>query len=111
MKLKSEVAKVMNMELGAVNNLWVYKEILGLSDEEIEDYATYLPGDEGEEGEAFDLGNINPKLMNQLKADPLVRLAIQDMRDILAMKRQRDKDADRLKTVGIDREEKLSDKY
>jgi len=110
MKIKAEVAKIMSMDIGAVNNMWIYKEILGLSDEEIEDYAMYLPDDDSEE-ESFDLGNINPKLKNQINADPLVRMAVQDMRDILAMKRERDRNADRLKAVGIDREERLSDKY
>jgi len=108
LKVKAEVAEILNMKIGALNNLWIYKEVLGMDDKEIEDYASYLPKP-GEE--AFDLGNINPKLRNEINSNPLIRLAIQDMRDILALKADQDRNADRFKSVGEDRKDKLSERW
>jgi len=38
MKLKGEVAKMFVVDIGNVNDEWVYREILGFTDQDIEDY-------------------------------------------------------------------------
>jgi hypothetical protein len=108
LKVKAEVAEILGLKVGALNNLWIYKEVLGFDDAEIEDYASHLP-EPGEE--SFDLGNLNPKLRNEINNNPIIRMVMNDMRDILALKAEEDRNADRFKGAGQEREERLSERW
>jgi len=109
MKLKGEVAKFMVMDIGALNNNWIYKEILQFTDEDIEKYAAFLPEDDDSEfGERV---KMTPELIKAMQGSSIVRQAIHSIRDIVAYKQDRARQADNKKPVGVDRKEDLKDRW
>jgi len=109
MKVKAEIAKLMVMDIGALNNYWIYKEIFQMTDEDIGKYGVYFEDDDTDEfGETR---KMTPELLKAMRGSSAVRDAIHSIRDIVKYKQDRDKNADNKKTVGIERTEDLADKW
>lgn len=81
MKLKVEVAKILAVDIGAVNNKYIYYEVLGLTDEQVEMYAFLPPGEETLEYE-----QLPPETASLVKQDPQVRQILNDFKDIVSWK-------------------------
>ena len=104
MKLKAEVAKLLVVDVAAVNNTWVLEELLEFSQEEIEKYAAILPVVPGEEGL-----NLAPELAAMVKRDPYTRKILDDLKDTISWKINREKEIEGKKLIGIERSKPVGD--
>ena len=83
MKVQVEIAKILMVDINAVNNEWLYREILGFSEEEIEKYGVVMPPpDEG-------YVDIPDEVAKEMRKDPMIRTIIDDLRDIVATRNAR----------------------
>jgi hypothetical protein len=126
MKLKAEVAKVLMVDIGALNNQWLFVEVLGFDEEEIEDYGLIPDEDEPEENpfktdddeeepeeeptkdQKEMMKRMSKELKHKLKHSPYLRSVLEDLRDITAYKLDRNRRLSGMKPVGIGRKEPLS---
>lgn len=104
LKVKAEVAKFLVVDVGTLNNLWVMEELLGFSQEEIEKYAAVLPVAPGEEGL-----NLSPEVASMIRRDPYTREILDNLKDLVAWKVNREKEIEGQKLIGIERSEPLGD--
>lgn len=100
MRIKSEIAKSLAVDIGAVNNEFIYRELLGWDDEDILKYAAVLPSGDVAPGDDTHI-QLPPGLANAVRRDPEVRAMLQDMRDIITTRYERDERRKGKKRVGI----------
>lgn len=104
MKLKAEVAKILSVDVGAINNDYIYYEILEMTEEEVKKYRLVTPGT------GFDtVIDIPSEVAGKLKSDPYVRQILDDLRDIISWRKARVDALTNMKEVGIDRDKSLQD--
>ena len=104
--MKEKVAKAFVVDIGVLNNKWVLEKLLNFSQEDIEKYAAILPVEPGEEGL-----NLAPELAAMIRRDPFTRKILDDLKDTVAWKINREKEIEGKKLIGVERTEKLSDRY
>lgn len=97
-KLKAEVAKVYMVDIQALNNDWLYKEVLGLTQAEIDDYGLFLPPPEGD-GE-FELP---AEMARRVRQDPALRWILNDLKDVLDARKARSDMVANKRVVGVKR--------
>jgi len=98
-KLKAEVAKTYMVDIQALNNDWLYNEVLALSAEQVDDYGIFLPPPTEPSG-GFELP---VEIANRVRQDPSLRFILNDLKDVLGARKAR---ADLLvgkRVVGINR--------
>lgn len=125
-KLKAEVAKILMVDIGALNNQWLYVEVLGLDEEEIKEYGL-IPEDEPEEPETGfpkeppeddeedqeeeppkeTLKRWSAELKYKVKNSPYLRGVLEDMMDVVNYKMDRGKSLSGMKPMGIGRQKGL----
>ena len=89
-KTKAEIAKIYMIDIGSLNDEWLYNDVLGFSKAEIKKYATKLgktPPPPGSPGMA-----ISPHIAAAIRKNPEVRQLLNDINDIVAYKIGRDAD-------------------
>lgn len=79
MKTRVETAKILSVDIGCVNDDYIYDVILQLTDKEKEVYKTELPPMGGGPGT-----NFPPEAAKQLRKDPYVRQMVNNLRDMVA---------------------------
>lgn len=104
--VKSGIAKVLAVDAGVVNNLYIMKELLGFDDEEIQKYAAVTNDGQGDGGDGQgDMGigavQIPPQLAAMVRKDPEIRAMLHDLKDIVAARAARDEITAGKKAVGI----------
>ncbi len=97
-KLKADVAKIYMVDIQALNNDWLYKEVLGLTQEEIDDYGLFLPPPEG--GGEFTLP---AEMARRVKQDPTLRWILNDLKDVLDARKARSDMIANKRVVGVKR--------
>ena len=130
-KLKAEVAKTLMVDIGALNNQWLFIEVLGFNEKEIEDYGL-IPEEEPEEPEEPEDGfpkeppeepeeepeddeeppketlrRWNAELKHKVKNSPYLRGVLEDMMDIVHYRMDRSKKLSGMKPMGIGRQKGL----
>jgi len=104
MKIKAEVAKILAVDVGAINNEYIYYEILEMTEEEVNKYRLVTPG-----REPSDLVNIPPEVAGKLKNDPYVRQMIDDLTDIISWRKAQTDKLEGMKAVGVERNKSLKE--
>jgi len=108
--IKASIAKILAVDVGVVNNLYIMKELLGFDDDEIQKYAAMTDGDGGDGGDG-DMGmgavQIPPQLAALVRKDPEVRAMLHDLKDLVAARAMRDTLIAGKRKVGIDRKDAL----
>lgn len=96
LELKAKIARALVVDVGAVNTLYIYKELLDFDDEEIQKYAAILPPEEGEESI-----QVPPGLADAIRRDPEARAILHDLRDLVAIRSEREATMTGRRRVGI----------
>jgi len=127
MKLKAEVAEILMVKVGALNNMWLYKEVLGLDEQDIEDYGLemedepefdpFATDDEDDEDDEDDkekpeetMRRMSKELKRKVASSPYLRSILEDLKDITSYKKDRSEKMSGMKPVGVGRTESLSSK-
>jgi len=95
MKLKAEVAKTYVIDIGCLNNEWIYDKLLGFTQEEKDLYAEIFEVDDEDEGQFL----FTPEQSRQIRQDPAVRTILHNIKDLVAYKQARAADAKDKKEV------------
>jgi len=106
-EVKAKIAKIYSVDISVLNNLWIMEKLLNFSREEIEKYSVLSAEDMKEKGYSA----ISPETADLIKRDPFLRAALDNLKDLAAWELERKKELEDKKEVGIEREEKLSDKW
>lgn len=123
-KTKAEVAKILMVDIGALNNEWLFREVLNLDDEEVEKYGLEPEEEAPEDDWGFDqdgnpveppeaeaLRRMSVELKDKVKKSPYLRHILNDMKDIVSYRRDRNNRLSGMRPVGIDRSESLNNKH
>jgi hypothetical protein len=103
MKIRVETAKILSVDIGAVNDEYIYDVILQLTDKEKELYKTEIP-DFGAGGG----GGFPPEAVRTLRKDPYVRQLVNNLRDMIQWRlAQNERMKDDMEEIGVDREKDL----
>jgi hypothetical protein len=124
MMVKSQVAQILAVNIGAVNQDYVLRELLDFDDEDMKKYATkVLPMDQGQGGQApgqpnpaqpgygGDPGgpapqsqvNLPTEMIRKLRQNPQIRMALETIHDSISEKYAREQMAKNMIRVGVDR--------
>jgi len=106
LRIKADIAKIFATDIGALNNMWIYTELLGFTEEEIENYALVPPGETSES-----YTQLPSYVADMIRKDPYVRQLLDDLKDIIVYKTDRDNKVEGMKSVGEEREEELRDRW
>jgi len=114
MMLKAQVAKMLAIDIGVVNDDYVLREILGFDNQEVEDYGKEIPEPQPPMGGGFGGGapagavpgsagkgtpvpakkggkvQLPPQTASMINKDPEVRRIVDDLRDLVAYKLNRE---------------------
>jgi hypothetical protein len=106
MAVKADIAKILTVDVGAVNNEFIYRELMGWDDEEIEKYAAVLPSDDTPDDTTH--VQLPPGLANAVRRDPEVRAMLGDLRDIITTRYDREERRKGKKRIGTERKKALA---
>ena len=95
-KVKAEVAKTYMKDIGALNDEWLFREILDFTEDQVKDYAQEMEPPGGEGGL-----ELPTELARRVKSDPTLRWILNDIKDIVASKQARDEIVAGKRAVGI----------
>ena len=85
-KIKAEIAKIYMVDIAALNNKWLFTELLQFSEEKTRDYSIKF-GDQGQQ-ESSDL--LSPHLTAQIRKNPQFLQMLNDLKDVMSYKISRD---------------------
>ena len=106
-EIKAKIAKIYAVDISVLNNLWIMEKLLGFTREEIEKYSILSAEDMKEKG----YSNISPETAGMIRRDPFLRAALDNLKDLAEWQLQREQELEGKKEIGLEREEKLSDKW
>lgn len=111
-KVKAEVAKVLVVDIGVVNELWVLEELMGFTQDQIKKYAQILPAELGgsEDKETVNI-NFTPEMRVMIKRDPQLRAMLSNMKDLINWQLSREQELENKKAVGTDRTKPVADNW
>lgn len=107
METKAKIAKIMAVDVNAVNSLWVLEFLLGMNQDQIDKYgftpAGMAPGS---------YEQLPPETAFLVRKDPQVRQLLTDLKDIVRYKIWRQRKLEGMQEVkGAEREEELKNKW
>ena len=102
-KIKAETAKIMVVDVGAVNTRWVLEELMGFNEDEIKKWGAIVatPGEEPRPGGTGQV-QLPPGTAEQVRKNPYIRALLEDFMDIVAWNNERDRAAE-LRPVGLEK--------
>jgi len=106
-EVKAKIAKVYTVDANILNSMWVMKELLGFDKDQIAKYSIISP-DDIKEGSYT---HVSPETAAMIRKDPYLRAVLDNLKDMAAWKLKHAQEIEGKKEVGIEREEKLSDKW
>jgi hypothetical protein len=98
-RIKAEIARVLVVDVGVVNNEWVLRELLGFDDEEVGKYQAIAPVD------SQDTVQLPPELASMVRRDPEIRAMLYDFRDVVKGRARREEELRNKRPLGIARED------
>ena len=132
-EMKAKAAKILMVDIGALNNQWLFREVMGFDEEQIEEYGLdpdeeeppeenpFLQKDKDDNEDDEDdedeknakemMRKMGKELREKVKKSPYLRSILEDLKDIVAYKQERSKKLSGMKPVGLKRTDKLSDKW
>jgi len=93
-KLKVEIAKILAVDIGAVNNDYIYYKVLGFTEDEVKRYG--FPKEKEET-----LMTLPPDTVEAVRRDPQVRKILDDLRDLIAWRKEREDALAGMKPIGV----------
>jgi hypothetical protein len=108
-KTKAEIAKIYGVDIGCVNDDYIYYEILGLTKKQVKKYKPDFDTPPPAQGIEPTL-NIPPDIAKRMRRDPQVRQIVSDLQDLIQYKIAHDQSMEGLKAVDeVKREKSLKD--
>lgn len=87
-KIKAEIAKIYMVDIAALNNRWLFQELLQFPEDKARDYSIKF-GDEGFQ-ESGGMISLSPHLSAQIKKRPELLQMLSDLKDVIDYKISRD---------------------
>lgn len=111
LKVKAEIAKILVVDVAAVNTDWVLEVILEMNEADIKRYKAILSPKESEGGGGgFGAMTLPAETLRIIKTDPYIRQCLEDFMDLVALKETNEEARRSMKEVGLKREKKLKDR-
>lgn len=87
-KIKAEIAKIYMVDIAAMNNKWLYTELLQFTKEEIDKYSITFGSQGYQEGESGI--SISPELTIAMRKNPQLFQMLNDLKDVMSYQISRD---------------------
>jgi len=108
-KIKAEIAKIYMVDIAALNNEWLFTEMLQFPKEKAKEYALTF-GTEGDNRNSIGNGiSLDPHLVASVRKNPQLRQILNDLKDIVAYKIARDQALEGMIEIGVNKNNKWED--